>query len=708
MKRNLKIRIKDNRKICNINKYLCGSLLVLSLIFGTKLNSTVRYVKAGNTGVAPYTTWATAHGNLQTVMNFCIAGDTVWVAEGTYQQGIGVSFTMKEGVKIFGGFKGTETNINQRNWIINVTIIKGNGNSVIYNYNNGLTYATELDGFTVSNGNAVYGGGMYNRESSPTLSNIIFSNNLGSNFGGGMYNVNSSTVLNNVTFSKDTTSYNGGGMYNYNSSPVLNEVIFSENVSYSGGGMYNDHFSSPVLNNVTFFENTASVGGGGMHNSDNSSPTLSNVIFSENSSGNSGGGMFNDDNCSPMISNAIFSENSSSDSGGGMFNDGSSLNLTNVTFSSNVSSSGGGLYNFNSSPILINVSFSSNTAVNSGGGIFNVLSSPVCYDVTFSNNIATNYGGGLYNFNYSYPDLYNSVFWGNNPQCIYDDDYSFPTFTYCYTQTSQSGDGNIDGSQYGSKYGDPFANSSNPDGADNIWMNDDDGLHLKANSAAINAGNNDNIPSDITTDITGAPRIFQSTVDMGAYENQSPLAINLIRFTAEKSDNLVRIKWTTAAEKNHDYFVVQRSTDAASRDFIEIGRLEGRGDNTAITNYSLNDSHPVMGNNYYRLKSIDKSGIAEYSQIVLVHFDSDILDFKISPNPTNGNIKLNFFTKQRDTYHLDIYDNKGQLVFQQDYVSDIGVNEVSISPDNLSPGVYTIHFDDDFSHFVTKRLVITK
>ena len=46
-------------------------------------------------------------------------------------------------------------------------------------------------------------------------------------------------------------------MYNSSSSPTLSNVIFSENWALnSGGGMYNGSVSNPVLTNVTFFRRT--------------------------------------------------------------------------------------------------------------------------------------------------------------------------------------------------------------------------------------------------------------------------------------------------------------------------------------------------------------------------------------------------------------------------------------------------------------------
>jgi hypothetical protein len=64
-----------------------------------------------------------------------------------------------------------------------------------------------------------------------------------------------------------------------------------------------------------------------------------------------------------------------------------------------------------------------------------------------------------------------------------------------------------------------FANSSDPDGADNIFGTADDGLRLTACNFATNVGNNADAPSG--TDILGNLRIFATTVDIGAYEFQA-------------------------------------------------------------------------------------------------------------------------------------------------------------------------------------------
>jgi len=140
---------------------------------------------------------------------------------------------------------------------------------------------------TFSNNSAIQlGGGMVNVDSTPTLTNVIFTGNFINNdwgAGGGMANSGSNATLINVTFSNNIALDQGGGMFNFDSSPSLTNVTFSGNSATSyegeGGGLFNFGFSSPTLTNVTFTGNSATIIGGGMSSWENSTPTITNSIF---------------------------------------------------------------------------------------------------------------------------------------------------------------------------------------------------------------------------------------------------------------------------------------------------------------------------------------------------------------------------------------------------------------------------------------------
>ncbi|QEC70848.1 hypothetical protein FSB73_03300 [Arachidicoccus ginsenosidivorans] len=151
------------------------------------------YVKQDATGANNGQSWADAYTDLQAAINAAHSGDSLFVAATAtpYQPASGTGFSMKEGVKIFGGFLGSETDFSQRNLASKPTL-QGNGNSVITNINNGLTAAAVLDGFIITGGYANTsingghgGGGIYNLFVSPTYSHLVISGNRCNNVGAG-------------------------------------------------------------------------------------------------------------------------------------------------------------------------------------------------------------------------------------------------------------------------------------------------------------------------------------------------------------------------------------------------------------------------------------------------------------------------------------------------------------------------------------------
>jgi len=325
------------------------------------------YVKQTGTAIT-CDSWENACSDLQIALSLATPGDQVWVAEGMYKpdnSDLNATFQLESEVEIYGGFEGVETGIDQRNWKTNLTVLSGDigtpgldtDNSYHVVTGSGVASSGILDGFVIRDGYAfgpdlnAYGGGMYNLKGSPTLTNLIFTENKAYSRGGGMYNDDSNPFMKNVEFTKNIVPWdNGAGMANYNSSPHLMMVSFIENStgdSGSGGGMSNI-YSHPVLNDVTFIDNYAGKRGGGLYNS-HSNPTLTNVSIINNSLRVTGG-----------------------TNGAGIFNGSSNPTLTNVTISGNKNQAGGGggIYNLESIPILNNVTIVNNIAAH-GGAIAN-------------------------------------------------------------------------------------------------------------------------------------------------------------------------------------------------------------------------------------------------------------------------------------------------------------------------------------------------
>ncbi|MHC4445894.1 MAG: right-handed parallel beta-helix repeat-containing protein [Planctomycetota bacterium] len=497
------------------------------------------YVDDSATGANNGMSWDDAFIELQSALAVATSGDEIWVAGGTYTPDYDVNtgmhtgdriatFQLLNGVALYGGLAGNEDpatfNLDDRDFEANETILSGdlNGddaevsdptdllteptraeNSYHVVTGSGTDETAIVDGFTITAGNA--------------------DGSLPHDRGGGMYNYNGSPTISNCTFSGNSAQYVGGGMYNKLSSPTLTNCGFSGNSAVGGGGMFS-FYSNPTLTNCTISGNSARKTGGGMTNS-YSSPTLTDCTISGNSADWSGGGMYNYVG-NPTLTNCTISGNASNSYGGGMYNQVSNPTLTNCTVSGNSAVAGGGMYNWNySSPKLTNCTISGNSAWKSGGGMSSSRSNPALTNCTISGNLANSYGGGLYNSRSSLT-MTNSILWGNTapkkPQ-MYNYRSSF-VITYSNIQGSWSGEGNIDEDPLfvrnpddgGDGWGDDPATPDVDEGA-----NDDYGdLHLQSDSPCIDTGNNNSIPPDITTDLDGNPRIVNDIVDMGAYEFQ--------------------------------------------------------------------------------------------------------------------------------------------------------------------------------------------
>jgi hypothetical protein len=103
--------------------------VLLLLLFAFQSNAIRIYVDHTATGQNTGTHWTDAYTNLQAALSTSQAGDTIWVAQGTYLPTAGTnrntSFVLKSKVALYGGFAGYETDLSQRNWMQHATTLSG-------------------------------------------------------------------------------------------------------------------------------------------------------------------------------------------------------------------------------------------------------------------------------------------------------------------------------------------------------------------------------------------------------------------------------------------------------------------------------------------------------------------------------------------------------------------------------------------------------
>jgi len=265
---------------------------------------------------------------------------------------------------------------------------------------------------------------------------------------------------------------NGGGIFCFSNATVFNCII-SNNAAYNSGG----GSAGGVLSNCTLVQNSATNGGGAAF------VILNNCLVISNSALNMGGGAY-----SNTLNNCAINNNSAKLGGGAAF---STLNNGMLAGNSATASGGGVCYSTLNECLIIN-----NLAFYYGGGAIG----GTLNNCTITGNSASSYGGGVDGWPMNINNCivyYNTAPSGSN--------FGLGALNHCCTVPMPP-------SSVGDVTNEPaFVNVAGGD------------FHLQSSSPCINSGNNAYVV--LTNDLDGNPRIKGGTVDIGAYEYQTPTSI---------------------------------------------------------------------------------------------------------------------------------------------------------------------------------------
>lgn len=191
------------------------------------------------------------------------------------------------------------------------------------------------------------------------------------------------------------------------------------------------------------------------------------------------------------------------------------------------------------------------------------------------------------------------------------------------------------------------------------------------------------------SNVTGLNNNIRFTIGTTSM-NATPLPIELIDFTATLHDNKVDLNWSTASEKNNNYFTVERSENGL--DFEPLSKIKGAVNSKTRLNYSEIDQHPLPATSYYRLKQTDFNGKVTSFEPVTVKNEAPTEDqLIVSPNPSRGSFTITYKNIKTDNTLIVIRDMAGKeylskVIYRQGKESETDLD----SEFDLPGGTYII------------------
>lgn len=159
------------------------------------------------------------------------------------------------------------------------------------------------------------------------------------------------------------------------------------------------------------------------------------------------------------------------------------------------------------------------------------------------------------------------------------------------------------------------------------------------------------------------------------------------------STSQLDLYWSTASEKNCDYFMIESSKDLF--DWKSKKEIKGSGNSNQLINYHVKNVPYDRDDQYFRLSQIDFDGTINNYKVISVQCDFPTSEIRVTPNPTT-----NYLTITSDKFslskvvHVNIYSIDGKLLFNETF-NNCTSNMIYLNALNLHPGLYRLMVEVD-------------
>lgn len=202
-----------------------------------------------------------------------------------------------------------------------------------------------------------------------------------------------------------------------------------------------------------------------------------------------------------------------------------------------------------------------------------------------------------------------------------------------------------------------------------------------------------------TADNFASSNMFIDDITVEVCEPTTVLPVEWLNISAKPKDGNIQLQWSVANEVNNAGFEVLRSSNIDTG-FEKIAWIDSQEQQT----YSFLDTE-VRANvsYYYKIRQVDFDNKSNSSRIVeaIIKIDDTVID--IYPNPTQGQVFINYISEVNQTLNVQVFDALGQVVLTQEVLRNSPATMLDWS--RLSRGIYFVRMDNG-AQVKTERIVV--
>lgn len=194
-------------------------------------------------------------------------------------------------------------------------------------------------------------------------------------------------------------------------------------------------------------------------------------------------------------------------------------------------------------------------------------------------------------------------------------------------------------------------------------------------------------------------------IDNLVFSNSAALLpISLTSFDVQKRNAFSVLKWTTASESYNKGFYIERSIDNTI--WEEISFVQGAGNSNILKTYSYQDSKPIKGKNFYRIKQVDFDGKNKLSDTKVLDFSNKVANIlSVYPNPAKGSAFVEFGKITSANAVLDLVNNDGKVVKSFNLTKAVSNTVFPININGLAQGMYLLRFNDKKTTYLQRLFI---